>query len=96
MTFRDSTFVRLLVALNVLDAAFTYWFVSTGVAHEANPLMALLLGRSPLAFAFLKILTIDSVAVFLWLNRSKPGTRMILQFSFLLYFGIVGYHLGHL
>lgn len=63
---------RLLAAtlvLNLVDLVLTLSVVQSGLAIEANPLMAALLEHSPLSFASLKLLMVSGGVVTLWSLR---------------------------
>ncbi len=83
----------LLLVLNAVDAVSTTFFVTRGVATEANPFMALLLHVDPLEFLAFKLLIISAVIV--WLQARGVLDRYTwLTVTFIsIYFGAVGWHL---
>lgn len=48
-------FFSLGLLLNLADAAFTLYYVGSGYAQEANPVVAYFLNQSPLAFFVMKM-----------------------------------------
>ena len=73
----------MLLALNCIDAVMTWHFVRTGVATEANPAMAFVLGQSAMAFFVVKILAVDIFAIFLSRYRQQAALAvMVVAFAF--------------
>lgn len=87
------------VVLNGADAAFTLLFVGLGLATEANPLMADLLERSPLAFVLVKIVLVSLSVGLLWRLREHRTASTAAAVAVLAYFAVIAQHLrilGHL
>ena len=67
----------LIVIGSSVDALLTLILVERGVAAEANPIMAPLVGRSPLAFALVKVaLTAGGVVFLTQLARIRAFGRI--------------------
>jgi len=69
----DHIFKRLLIllfSLNALDAFATLYWVTNGIATEANPIMAEWLNLGALPFVAAKISLVSIGIYFLWLFRS--------------------------
>ena len=65
---------RLVIAalvLNIADALCTMGAVSTGLATEANPLMAMLINISPTLFLVAKVVMVSGGLGVLWKLRQK-------------------------
>ncbi len=67
--------------LNVIDVVATLAFVSSGVAVEANPIMARALALGPAAFVAIKIAVVTLGALVLWryarLGLAKLGSVVV-------------------
>jgi hypothetical protein len=82
-----------ILVLNVLDALLTIYVVMQGRAKEANPLMAELVEREPAAFFVVKLTLVSLGSYILWILRKKPLAVFSIFFAFLVYYGILIYHL---
>ena len=60
--------LKVLVVLNLYDAICTYIWVTSGVALEANPLMASLLDISAFSFMLTKVLLVNLGIWLIWQN----------------------------
>lgn len=79
----------LIVVLSCVDAALTLSLMSHG-AYEVNPLMAPIVGGSPLVFTLIKVgLTAGGVVLLTLAARIRAFGRI--PVSFLLYAVLVGY-----
>ena len=79
----------LIVLFSSIDAALTLTLVSRG-AYEVNPVMASLVGGSPLAFTLIKIgLTASGVVLLTMLVRMRAFGRI--PVSLMLYVVLAGY-----
>jgi hypothetical protein len=86
--------LRALLVLNLLDATATYFWVHTGLASEANPLMAGAISLGPSAFLLSKVALVGLAVLLLWRNREEHGARMALVPLSLLYAFVAGGHIG--
>lgn len=63
----------LLVLVTMADIAWTIYVVGSGMAVEANPLMARLLEHGPAVFTFVKLLyLLPLILVCEWLRTFQP------------------------
>ncbi len=96
-TDRHFTWLKGVVAtifvLNVLDGVLTVFWVSSGLAEEANPLMDELLHMSPALFMIGKLSLVALGSVLLWLNRNQPAAVVAIFCLFLVYYCLLLYHL---
>ena len=81
------------LVLNVLDAAFTVLWISTGMATEANPMMADVAHDDPGLFVTVKFLLVGLGSFLLWQQRKRPGAVVGIFVVFLAYYFILLYHL---
>jgi hypothetical protein len=89
----------LIVIGSCTDALLTLILIERGVAVEANPLMAPLVGHSPLAFALVKVvLTAGGVVLLTQLARMRAfGTIPVGVFLYLvlaIYAALIAYELN--
>lgn len=85
--------IALLMGLNVLDAYFTWMWISQGMATEANPLMASALEWGAGWFVFIKLFLVSGGCYILWRRAGENAPRYVFPL-FALYAGIVLYHLS--
>ena len=88
--------VKAVLVLNLLDAMFTTLWVGAGLAREANPLLAELVVKSPVLFVLIKTTLVALGSLFLWRMRHLPMAVVGIFVVFLVYYGILLYHLGYL
>ena len=81
-----------LICLNLLDAVFTLWWVSLGLAEEANPVMALLLSKSPLSFMIGKIALVYISVFILLANYKSKIASLVASIAVYLYSCVAAYH----
>jgi len=79
-------------AFHVLDAFFTLAHIARG-GVELNPFMDYFLQKSPTAFVLAKLSMAGGGLVFLALHARWPLVRRGIQALFVLYAGVVCYHL---
>lgn len=84
----------LLLLLNFADALFTLHWVTTGVATEANPVMAWALDHGAEFFLLSKLLIVTSGVALLWRHADRPSVRLAAVPAFVLYSLVVGMHVG--
>lgn len=82
-----------LVALNVLDAAFTLLWVRAGVATEANLLIRKLVTEHTVLFVATKIALVSLGALLLWRCRRNPMAVVGVFGAFLAYYWVLLQHL---
>jgi hypothetical protein len=84
----------ILLVINLLDALFTLGWVHSGVATEANPIMAGALGTGPGFFIATKVALVTLATALLWRNRDHLTARWALVPVALLYAFVAGGHVG--
>jgi hypothetical protein len=82
----------LIFVFHCLDAGFTLFHLTRG-GKELNPFMGFLIGISPSAFLGVKLGLAAVGLSFLGLHKNFPHVRKGIVFLFLLYAGVVLYHL---
>lgn len=82
-----------ILAMNVLDAAFTWYFVSTGIGYEVNPLMNFLISFGWEWFFFGKLIMVSASVMILWENREMKMAIYGRRFLFWSYVVLIIYHL---
>ena len=85
--------VLATLVLNVLDAIFTVIWISSGLATEANPMMADVAHTDPGLFVTVKLLLVGLGSFLLWQQRKRPGAVIGIFIVFLAYYFVVLYHL---
>ena len=96
---RSRTFVAaeiLLVVLNVIDAAFTHLWLTSGAASEANPLLAMAWDSHPLTFHSVKAALVLGGAAILHQLRWIQAARTAMEALAVAYGAVVAWHLVHL
>ncbi|HXV37688.1 MAG TPA: DUF5658 family protein [Myxococcota bacterium] len=88
--------VKVVLALNLLDAIFTLTWIHAGLAREANPLLARIVGEHPVAFAAIKLGLVAGGSYLLWRYRYRPLAVIGIFAAFLVYYLLLLYHVGYL
>ena len=88
--------VKILLALNLLDAIFTLVWVTAGLADEANPLLATLVRDNPLIFTAVKLSLVGGGSWLLWQQRRRPLAVVGIFGVFLTYYFLLLIHVGYL
>jgi uncharacterized membrane protein YpjA len=88
--------LKALLVLNLLDAVFTYIWVSLGLAEEANPLMEFVISFSPTAFILYKVLVVNLCVWLLWRTRAQMLCKVLCIPLTCIYVGILLLHLSFL
>ncbi len=88
--------VKVVLALNLLDAIFTLVWINAGLAREANPLLADIVRDHPVAFAAVKLGLVSGGSFLLWRYRSRPLAVVGIFVVFLVYYLLLLYHIGYL
>jgi len=81
------------IILNILDAAFTIYWVANNKATEANPMMETLLSNSPLTLMLGKIVLVSLGCFLLWRLKENALAVIAIFVAFFAYYGITIYHL---
>ena len=85
--------LQALLVLNALDAVFTSWWVSSGWADEANPVMARLLEHGLPTFIFAKLLVGVLAALVLRANGHRALARFGLAAAVAVYTAVFFIHM---
>lgn len=93
---RDRRLQRWLmgtIIFNVIDLIMTLFVVLTGLALEANPLLADLIEQSPLAFGATKIILVSLGVALIWMHRRRALAYAAGALCFGAYMLVMGVHL---
>ncbi len=85
--------VKALQILNLLDAVFTLFWVSTGLAKETNVLLQNLVSEDPVLFVVVKISLVSLGSFLLRSRRTRPTAVIALIFVFIVYYYVLLVHL---
>lgn len=88
--------VKVVLTLNLLDAIFTLVWVTAGLAHEANPLLATLVRDHPVLFTSVKLSLVGGGSWLLWQQRQHPLAVVGIFLVFLTYYFLLLLHVGYL
>lgn len=86
--------VAAVLLLNLFDAALTIFFVTSGLAREANPFMAELIDRNAVLFAGVKMVLVSGGSYLLWLHRRRAASVVAIFVAFLAYYAVLVHHLS--
>jgi hypothetical protein len=88
--------VAVLVMLNVFDAILTAIWVCTGLAVEANPVMAAVLAAGVAPFMLVKLMLVMPAAALLHAHRDRPLARFGVLAGTAAYTAVALIHLSEL
>jgi len=80
------------IIMNVIDAICTMFWVYSGRATEANPLMAVVIDN-PFTFALVKISLVSFGSFLLWKSHKRPFAIIGIVTIFLVYYATLLHHL---
>jgi hypothetical protein len=86
--------VAAILVLNIIDAIFTIYWVSSRQAREANPFMAPLIEAHPVLFVGIKCGLVFGGTWLLWRNRKRKLAVVSIFTAFLVYYFVLLYHLN--
>lgn len=86
--------VKALLILNLLDAILTLFWVYSGLGQEMNPLLRNLIESSPIAFVIAKLSLVALGSLLLWRYRERKLAVIAIVLAFLLYYGLLLWHIG--
>lgn len=89
---RISIALTLLFTLNMMDALLTIIWVRFGLAHEANPLMAVLVTDHAELFVLAKVSLVLAGSFIVWRFRRQPLAQRLLVVCILAYVFVVLLH----
>jgi len=81
-----------VLVLNLCDAVFTLFWVWSGVATEANELMADWITASPVGFVVIKLGLVSLGTWTLWYRRHHPLAVVGIFAAFVVYYWILAIH----
>ena len=84
--------LKATIVMNMLDGIFTLYWVHSGIATEANPLLAEIVYH-PLVFVGIKWSLVGLGSILLWKRHKTPLAVIGIVLMFTLYYSIVAYHL---
>ncbi len=87
---------RVVVYFNVLDAGFTFFYLTAGLATEANPLLAAAWAANPLLFLLVKATLVVGGLLILHQWRHRASARTAISAAIATYGAVVAWHLLHL
>ena len=82
-----------LLCLNVIDGMLTLFWVSKGIAIEANPLLLPLILASPVGFMLVKLLLVSLGVYVLWSTWPRMLSVVAGMLCLMTYMLVFGYHL---
>ncbi len=85
--------VITILVLNVIDAVLTLIWINTGLATEANPLLAELAHKNPAMFVVVKFSLVGLGSWLLWRLRKRRMSVAAIFVAFLAYYFLLLYHL---
>ncbi len=88
--------IAVVLVLNALDGILTLYWIFSGAATEANPLMETLLRLGPVVFIMAKMLLVFLGSMLLWRLRRHAWAVCAVFAAFLAYYYILLYHLSAL
>ena len=86
--------LKLLAVFNLLDALFTYVWVSLGYAQESNPLMDYLISISAPGFILYKVILVNLCIFILWRFSYAKLCRILVVPLTLVYAWVMYIHLS--
>lgn len=86
--------LRAILVLNLLDALFTLGWIESGLASEANPLMAMAIEHGAGPFLLSKVALVGFASLLLWRQRQELTARLALIPLGMLYAFVAGGHVG--
>jgi len=86
--------VKSVLVMNLLDGLLTLVWIWTGVAEEANPLLAHLVNEQPVLFMGAKTTLVGLGSWLLWRHRKRKMAVVAIFVGFLAYYLILLYHLN--
>ena len=85
--------LKALLLLNLFDAIMTIAWITTGMACEANPLLADLAHTQPVLFTLAKTALVSLGCILLWRLRYRATAVVGIFIGFLAYYFLALYHL---
>lgn len=86
--------VAAIILLNFADAAFTLLWINTGIATEANVLLANLVEHHAVGFSVVKSALVSLGMLLLWRQCERPLAAFGICLAFATYNALLMYHVG--
>ena len=86
--------VKAVLVMNLFDALMTLWWVSSGLATEANPFLEQIVTEHGFLFVVSKISLVILGTTLLWRYRTRPLAVIGIFAAFLVYYEVVLIHLS--
>jgi len=84
----------ILILLNLIDAFATLYWVSNGIALEANPIMETLLTIGPIPFLFIKLFLVFCGCWLFWIHRKHNLTKISIFILLFVYIFVIIKHVN--
>lgn len=84
--------VTAILVMNVIDGFGTLYWVCSGMAIEANPLMAILIDVHPSVFIIIKLSIVQLGVILLLRNCHRRAASISIKIAFAAYAAVVIYH----
>jgi hypothetical protein len=86
--------VKAVLVMNLFDAVMTLWWVSSGLATEANPFLEQIVTEHGFLFVVSKISIVILGTTLLWRYRTRPLAVLGIFAAFLVYYEVFLIHLS--
>jgi hypothetical protein len=86
--------VKAVLVMNLFDAVMTLWWVSSGLATEANPFLEQIVREHGFLFVVSKISLVILGTTLLWRYRTRPLAVLGIFAAFLVYYEVFLIHLS--
>ena len=86
--------VKAVLVMNLFDAVMTLWWVSSGLATEANPFLEQIVTEHGFLFVVSKISIVILGTKLLWRYRTRPLAVFGIFAAFLVYYEVLLIHLS--
>ena len=83
-----------ILVLNLIDAVFTLAYTQAGLAVEGNPLMEVVLSRTPVGFVMVKMAIVSLGVLLLWRLQRRRAAVIGMMGAATAYFCLFVYHLS--
>jgi hypothetical protein len=90
---RMDRILATIFILNSIDALMTIVWVSTGVAHEANPVMETVIMIGPGVFFTTKLALVGLGSILIWRLRHRGIAVVSALVALVAYLAVAGWHL---
>lgn len=84
--------IGIIFILNAIDGVLTVFWVFSGSASEANPIMDHLIEVDPVVFMTVKLVLVALGSYLLWRVRHKRAAVVAIFVLFMVYYGILVVH----